>query len=130
VVVAGGPVPGPGHFFAPVVLADVPRGARVLREEIFGPVAPVRVVECEAQALAEANACAHGLAAYVYTRDLDRAMRMGDALEVGMLGVNRGRVSSVAAPFGGLKHSGHGRAGGPDALGDYLETRYAAIGRG
>ena len=78
---------------------------------------------------AHVNACEQGLAAYVHTLDLDRALRVGQALDVGMVAVNRGRVSSVAAPFGGAKGSGWGRAGGPDALRDYLETRYLAVGR-
>ena len=113
-----------------MVLADVPDDARTLREEIFGPIAPVRPFDREAEVLARANACDQGLAAYLHTRDLDRAMRVGGALEVGMVAVNRGRVSSVAAPFGGVKQSGRGRAGGADALADYLDTRYLSVGGG
>jgi succinate-semialdehyde dehydrogenase / glutarate-semialdehyde dehydrogenase len=128
VVLEGGAQGGPGHFFAPVVLAGVPAAARVMREEIFGPVAPVVVFDREAEVVAHANDCPQGLAAYVYTGDLDRAMRVGDALEVGMVAVNRGRVSNVGAPFGGVKQSGYGHAGGADALGDYLDTRYLSVG--
>ena len=128
VVLEGGAQSGPGHFFAPVVLAEVPSAARVMREEIFGPIAPVCVFEDEAHAVSRANDCPHGLAGYVYTGDLERAMRVGDALEVGMVAVNRGRVSNVAAPFGGVKQSGYGHAGGAEALGDYLDTRYLGVG--
>ena len=130
VALGGGSLPGAGYFFAPVVLADVPEEARVLREEIFGPIAPVVAFDGEAELIARANDCEQGLAAYVHTRDLDRGLRVGEALEVGMVAVNRGRVSSVAAPFGGVKQSGCGRAGGVDALADYLEARYLTVGRG
>jgi succinate-semialdehyde dehydrogenase/glutarate-semialdehyde dehydrogenase len=126
----GGSRTGPGHFFAPLVLADVPAGARVLEEEIFGPIAPVCAFDREDELLARVNARGQGLAAYLQTREIDRAMRLGDLLEVGMIAVNRGRVSSVAAPFGGVKESGSGRAGGDDALADYLDTRYLTVGRG
>ena len=126
----GGARPGPGHFFAPVVLTDVPDDARVMHEEIFGPIAPIRVVDGEADAIAQANRAEHGLAAYVYTRDLDAALRVGDALEVGMIAVNRGRVSSAASPFCGVKQSGFGQAGGAGALDDYLETRVLTVARG
>lgn len=125
-----GPVPDRERFFAPVVLTDIPEDARVLREEIFGPIAPVSVFERERDVIDVANRCDQGLAAYVYTRDLDRTLRMGEALEVGMVAVNRGRVSTVAAPFGGVKHSGFGHAGGTDPLDDYLETRYLSVDSG
>ncbi len=130
VPLAGGSLPGPGHFFAPVVLTDVPEDARVMHEELFGPIAPVVVVDGEADAVARANRCDQGLAAYVYTSDLDAALRIGDALEVGMVGVNRGRVSSAASPFCGVKQSGYGQSGGPGALDDYLETRVLTIAAG
>jgi len=126
-VCEGGTVPGPGHFFAPVVLRDAPEDARVCREEIFGPVASVSVFDRESEVVARANRCAQGLGAYVYTRDVERAFRVGEALEVGMVAVNRGRISSVAAPFGGAKHSGFGLAGGSDPLGDYLQTRSLTV---
>jgi succinate-semialdehyde dehydrogenase/glutarate-semialdehyde dehydrogenase len=102
----------------------------VLEEEIFGPIAPVVAFEREDDVVARVNACGQGLAAYLQTRDIDRAMRLGDHLEVGMVAVNRGRVSSVAAPFGGVKESGSGRSGGADALADYLDTRYLTVGCG
>ena len=101
-----------------------------MREEIFGPIAPIRIVDGEADAIEQANRSDHGLAAYVYTRDLDAALRMGDALEVGMVAVNRGRVSSAASPFCGVKQSGFGQAGGAGALDDYLETRVLSVARG
>jgi succinate-semialdehyde dehydrogenase/glutarate-semialdehyde dehydrogenase len=130
VALDGGPVAGPGHFLRPVVLADVPDAARASREEVFGPVAAIRTFGTEAEALRVANASSHGLAGYVYTRDLDRGLRVADALEVGMVGLNQGRVSSVAAPFGGLRHSGLGRSGGDEGLAEYLETSYLAIAAG
>ncbi|MGD9572857.1 MAG: NAD-dependent succinate-semialdehyde dehydrogenase [Thermoleophilia bacterium] len=126
-VLAGGPVPGDGHFFAPVVLCDVPDDARVMREEIFGPVVAIRAFDDEDEALALANACDAGLAADVYTRDLDRAMRLTAAIDAGMVAVNRGRVSCVAAPFGGVKHSGFGQSGGAEGIDEYLVTRYATV---
>ena len=126
-VLWGGALAGPGHFFAPVVLRDAPEEARICREEIFGPAASVSVFERESEVVARANRCAQGLGAYVYTRDLDRAFRVGEALEVGMVAVNRGRISSVASPFGGAKHSGFGVAGGADPLADYLQTRSLTV---
>lgn len=123
VVVAGGPVPGEGHFFAPVVLAEVPPEARVMREEIFGPIVAIAPFDTEAEALALANDCDAGLAAYLFTADLERAMALGAAIEAGMVGINRGRVSCVSAPFGGVGHSGFGHAGGPEGIEEYLVTR-------
>jgi succinate-semialdehyde dehydrogenase/glutarate-semialdehyde dehydrogenase len=120
-------VPGPGYFFAPTVLADVPAGARLLREEIFGPVAPIVAFSTEEQAISAANATEYGLVAYLYTRDLARAFRVSEAIEAGMIGVNQGIVSNPAAPFGGVKQSGFGREGGFEGIGEYLETKYVAL---
>jgi succinate-semialdehyde dehydrogenase/glutarate-semialdehyde dehydrogenase len=120
-------MPGPGYFFAPTVLADVPAGARLLREEIFGPVAPIASFSTEEQAVSAANATEYGLVAYLYTRDLDRTFRVSEAIEVGMIGVNQGVVSNPAAPFGGVKQSGFGREGGFEGIGEYLETKYVAL---
>jgi succinate-semialdehyde dehydrogenase/glutarate-semialdehyde dehydrogenase len=131
--VAGGPdaIPdGPGTFFPPTVLGDVPAGARLLREEIFGPVAPIATFATEQEALAAANATEHGLVAYVYTRDLDRALRVIEGLETGMVGLNQGMVSNAAAPFGGVKQSGFGREGGAEGIDEYLSIKYAAIRAG
>jgi succinate-semialdehyde dehydrogenase/glutarate-semialdehyde dehydrogenase len=117
----------PGYFFAPTVLADVPDDARLLREEIFGPVAPIATFSTEEQALAAANLTEYGLVAYVYTRDLQRAFRVCEGIETGMVGLNQGVVSNPAAPFGGVKQSGFGREGGFEGIGEYLETKYVAM---
>jgi succinate-semialdehyde dehydrogenase / glutarate-semialdehyde dehydrogenase len=118
----------PGYFFEPTVLADVPDDARLLREEIFGPVAPVATFATDEQALAAANRTEYGLVAYVYTRDLARALRVCEGIESGMIGLNQGVVSNPAAPFGGVKQSGFGREGGFEGIGEYLETKYVAVG--
>jgi succinate-semialdehyde dehydrogenase/glutarate-semialdehyde dehydrogenase len=117
-----------GYFFEPTVLADVPDGARLLSEEIFGPVAPVATFTTEEQALAAANRTEYGLVAYVYTRGLSRAFRVCEGIESGMIGLNQGVVSNPAAPFGGVKQSGFGREGGFEGIGEYLETKYVALG--
>ncbi|HEY2301396.1 MAG TPA: NAD-dependent succinate-semialdehyde dehydrogenase [Acidimicrobiales bacterium] len=126
-LVGGRPRPGPGYFYEPTVLVDVPADARLLREEIFGPVAPVVSFSSEDEALAAANDTEFGLVAYAYTRDLSRALRVVEALETGMVGLNQGLVSNAAAPFGGIKHSGFGREGGAEGLDAYLETKYAGF---
>jgi len=128
VLAGGGPIEGPGYFFAPTVLADVPAAAKLLHEEIFGPVAPVVRVAGEDEAVAAANDTEYGLVAYVYTRDLQRALRICERLETGMIGLNRGVVSNAGAPFGGVKQSGLGREGGNEGIEDYLEPRYVAVG--
>jgi succinate-semialdehyde dehydrogenase/glutarate-semialdehyde dehydrogenase len=126
-LIGGQRVSGPGYFFAPTVLAGVPEDARLLREEIFGPVAPIATFSSEEQALAAANLTEYGLVAYVYTRDLQRAFRVCEGLETGMVGLNQGVVSNAAAPFGGVKQSGFGREGGFEGIGEYLETKYVAM---
>jgi succinate-semialdehyde dehydrogenase/glutarate-semialdehyde dehydrogenase len=127
-LVVGGKAPwGDGYFFEPTVLVDVPADASVVREEIFGPVAPIRTFTNEADAIAEANSTEYGLAAYLFTEDLNRALRVAERLETGMLGVNQGMVSNPAAPFGGVKQSGLGREGGSVGIDEYLETKYLAI---
>jgi succinate-semialdehyde dehydrogenase/glutarate-semialdehyde dehydrogenase len=126
--VVGGEQPdGPGHFYPPTVLAGVPDDARLLREEIFGPVAPIATFETDDEAIAAANRTEYGLVAYVYTRDLDRAIRVIEQLETGMVGLNQGLVSNAAAPFGGVKQSGFGREGGVEGIEEYLSVKYAAI---
>jgi succinate-semialdehyde dehydrogenase/glutarate-semialdehyde dehydrogenase len=127
VAAGGGPIDGPGHFFAPTVLTGVAPGARLLEEEIFGPVAPIVPFETEDEAIRAANATPYGLAANVFTQDVDRALRVSDRLDTGMVGVNTGLISNVAAPFGGVKESGLGREGGHEGLDAYLETKYVAI---
>jgi succinate-semialdehyde dehydrogenase/glutarate-semialdehyde dehydrogenase len=124
----GEPVEGRGYFFAPTVLADVPPDARVLSEEVFGPVAPIGAFTSEAEALAAANNTEFGLVSYLYTRDLARALRVCEGIETGMVGLNQGLVSNPAAPFGGVKQSGFGREGGFEGIDEYLETKYVAIG--
>jgi succinate-semialdehyde dehydrogenase/glutarate-semialdehyde dehydrogenase len=129
-LIGGGALSGPAHpgyFFAPTVLADVPDDARLLSEEIFGPVAPIATFASEEQALAAANRTEYGLVAYVYTRDLGRAFRVAEGIETGMVGLNQGVVSNPAAPFGGVKQSGFGREGGFEGIGEYLETKYVAM---
>jgi succinate-semialdehyde dehydrogenase / glutarate-semialdehyde dehydrogenase len=118
---------GPGHFYRPTVLVDVPAGARLLEEEIFGPVAPVTTFATEEEAIAAANDTAFGLVAYLYTSDLKRALRVSERIETGMIGLNQGMVSNAGAPFGGVKHSGIGREGGSEGIEEYLETKYLAI---
>jgi succinate-semialdehyde dehydrogenase/glutarate-semialdehyde dehydrogenase len=126
--IVGGRIPdGTGYFYEPTVLADVPDDARVLKEEIFGPVAPVKSFAQEEEAIRWANDTEYGLVAYVYTRDLGRAFRVIEGLETGMVGLNQGMVSNAAAPFGGVKHSGFGREGGPEGIQEYLETKYVAM---
>lgn len=123
----GSVVEGPGHFYRPTVLADVPGDARILREEVFGPVAPVTTFADEDEALTAANGTEYGLVGYVFTRDLDRAVRVGEGLATGMVGLNTGLVSNAAAPFGGVKASGFGREGGDEGIREYLDTKYLAL---
>jgi succinate-semialdehyde dehydrogenase/glutarate-semialdehyde dehydrogenase len=127
VLCGGAPGEGEGYFYAPTVLGNVPPGSRVLEEEIFGPVAPVQTFATEDEAVAAANDTEYGLVAYVFTQDVDRALRVGERLETGMLGLNQGIVSNPAAPFGGVKHSGFGREGGREGIEEYLSTKYFAI---
>jgi succinate-semialdehyde dehydrogenase/glutarate-semialdehyde dehydrogenase len=126
-LVGGREVDGRGYFFEPTVLADVPEEARLLKEEIFGPVAPVTAVSSEEEAIAKANDTEYGLVAYVYTRDIKRALRVSEGLETGMIGLNQGMVSNAGAPFGGVKQSGIGREGGNEGIHEYLETKYVAV---
>jgi succinate-semialdehyde dehydrogenase / glutarate-semialdehyde dehydrogenase len=126
--IVGGHIPdGTGYFYEPTVLADVPDNARLLKEEIFGPVAPVKGFLSEEDAIAAANDTEYGLVAYVFTRDIKRALRVCEGLETGMVGLNQGMVSNVGAPFGGVKQSGIGREGGKWGLEEFLETKYVAI---
>jgi len=127
VALGGRAVPGAGYFYEPTVLTDVPPGAEILKEEIFGPVAPIVTFRSEAEAIRLANASDFGLTAFAFTRDLNRALRLGEELETGMLGINTGVVSNPAAPFGGAKMSGLGREGGSEGIDEYLETRYVGI---
>jgi succinate-semialdehyde dehydrogenase/glutarate-semialdehyde dehydrogenase len=127
VLTGGEALSGPGYFFEPTVLHGVPDDARMLAEEIFGPVAPIATFDSEDEALAAANRTEYGLVAYLYTRDLARAFRVAEGIETGMIGLNQGIVSNAAAPFGGVKESGFGREGGFEGIGEYLETKYVAL---
>jgi succinate-semialdehyde dehydrogenase / glutarate-semialdehyde dehydrogenase len=128
VLSGGGKLDREGYFYAPTVLADVPAHARVLTEEIFGPVAPISVFETEDQAVDLANNTEFGLISYVFTRDLARSLRMAERIETGMLALNAGVISNPAAPFGGVKQSGLGREGSAEGIEEYLETVYVGIG--
>ena len=127
VVLGGTARDGAGYFYEPTVLAGVPADARLLKEEIFGPVAPVVGFDDEDAAIAAANDTEFGLVSYLYTRDLARAVRVSERLETGMIGLNQGMVSNPAAPFGGVKQSGLGREGGRVGIDEYLETKYVAL---
>ena len=125
---AQGPTPdGPGWFHPATVLTGVPEDATMMHTEVFGPVAPITTYTDEDEMLARANNTVHGLASYVYSTDLNRALRICDRLETGMVGLNRGLVSDPAAPFGGVKQSGLGREGGREGIEAFLETKYVAL---
>jgi len=123
------PTPGGavGHFYPPTLLVDVPADADVVRQEIFGPVAPVVTWTDEADLLAQVNDSELGLAAYVYSRDLKRALQLAERIDAGMVGVNRGIVSDPAAPFGGVKQSGLGREGASEGVRAFCETQYFSV---
>ncbi len=127
VLVGGTKADGAGYFYEPTVLGDVPPEARLLKEEIFGPVAPVASFDSTEEAIAAANDTEYGLVAYVFTRDLKRALTVCEGLETGMIGLNQGMVSNAGAPFGGVKQSGIGREGGNEGIEEYLETKYVAV---
>jgi succinate-semialdehyde dehydrogenase/glutarate-semialdehyde dehydrogenase len=127
VLVGGRERDGAGYFYEPTVLGGVTSDAELLKEEIFGPVAPVISFDDEDAAIAAANDTEYGLVAYVYTRDIKRAFRVVERLETGMVGLNQGLVSNAAAPFGGVKASGFGREGGREGIAEYLETKYVAM---
>ncbi|GAA1745457.1 NAD-dependent succinate-semialdehyde dehydrogenase [Aeromicrobium alkaliterrae] len=127
-VLCGAEVPeGPGWFYPPTVLTDVPDDAQVRTEEIFGPVAPIFTFREEAEGIAMANDTEYGLVAYAFTRDHARVVRVYEGLETGMVGINQGIVSNPAAPFGGVKASGFGREGGTEGIEEYLETKYVGL---
>jgi succinate-semialdehyde dehydrogenase/glutarate-semialdehyde dehydrogenase len=127
VLCGGRVVPGPGAFYEPTVLTAIRPDARVLAEEIFGPVAPIVSFSGEDAAVEAANSTEYGLVAYLFTRDLDRSVRVAERLKVGMVGLNQGVVSNPAAPFGGVKSSGFGREGGREGIEEYLDVKYIAI---
>jgi succinate-semialdehyde dehydrogenase/glutarate-semialdehyde dehydrogenase len=126
-VVGGQARDGAGYFYEPTVLSGVPDDAELVQEEVFGPVAPVFGFGDEDEAIAAANNTEYGLVAYVFTRDIKRALRVCERLETGMVGLNQGVVSNAQAPFGGVKQSGFGREGGYEGVEEYLATKYVAI---
>jgi len=126
-VVGGQARDGAGYFYNPTVLTDIPDDAKLLTEEIFGPVAPVKGFADEDEAIAAANDTEYGLVAYVFTNDLKRALRVCEKLQTGMIGLNQGIVSNAQAPFGGVKQSGFGREGGYEGIEEYLDTKYVAV---
>lgn len=126
-VIGGAAVDRPGYFYQPTVLTGVPADATLRNSELFGPVAPIFTFDDEDQAVADANGTEYGLASYLYTSDLSRALRVSEALETGMVGLNRGLVSNPQAPFGGIKQSGFGREGSYEGIDDYTEHKYVAI---
>lgn len=127
VVTGGSKVDGPGYFFEPTVLVDVPPHSRILKEEIFGPVAPITTFSTEKEAIDMANDTEYGLASYVYTEDVSRFFRLSDQLDFGLLGFNSGVISNAAAPFGGVKQSGMGREGGLEGIEEYTSLQYVGI---
>jgi succinate-semialdehyde dehydrogenase / glutarate-semialdehyde dehydrogenase len=129
-VCGGSPGDGPGYFYPPTVLVGVPADARINDVEIFGPVAPITTFTDEDDAVAQANGTEYGLVSYVYTRDLQRTIRLSESLDFGMVGVNTGLVSNPAAPFGGVKASGFGREGGFEGIEEYLDTTYISLPAG
>jgi succinate-semialdehyde dehydrogenase/glutarate-semialdehyde dehydrogenase len=127
-VLTGGRAPdGPGFFYPATVLTDVPDGAEMLNEEIFGPVAAIQTFRSEDEVIKRANDTEYGLIAYLYTGDVGRGMRVSEKLDFGMVGLNRGLVSDPAAPFGGMKQSGIGREGAHEGMMEYLETQYISV---
>jgi succinate-semialdehyde dehydrogenase/glutarate-semialdehyde dehydrogenase len=126
-VVGGSAREGDGYFFEPTVLSGISDDARLLSEEIFGPVAPIATFADEDEAVAAANNTEFGLVSYLFTADLKRALRVSERLEAGMIGLNQGMVSNAGAPFGGVKQSGIGREGGNEGIAEYLETKYVAV---
>ncbi len=126
-LIGGQALDGPGHFYPPTVLTGVPTSAKMFREEIFGPVAPISTFSFDDEGIAMANDTEYGLVAYAFTQDLTRALTVAERLETGMVGINQGIVSNPAAPFGGVKASGLGREGGSEGIEEYLETKYVGI---
>jgi succinate-semialdehyde dehydrogenase/glutarate-semialdehyde dehydrogenase len=127
IVVGGRTADRPGYFYLPTVLAGVPPDAAIAREEIFGPVAAVASFTDEEDVIRLANATEYGLSAYVFSRDLSRALHVSERLESGMVAINRGLVSDPAAPFGGVKQSGLGREGAAEGMSEFMETKYIAV---
>ena len=124
VLTGGKRIAGPGYFFEPTILAEVPMGARIMHEEPFGPIAVVRAFDTLADGLAEANRLPYALSAYAFTRDARTAIDVGDGLEAGMIGINHYRIIATELPFGGMKESGHGSEGGAEGIAHYLTNKF------
>ncbi|WP_179378834.1 NAD-dependent succinate-semialdehyde dehydrogenase [Jannaschia marina] len=127
IVTGGGRHGNGGTFFEPTIMTGATQAMKFATEEIFGPLAPVFKFETEEEAIAMANDTVYGLACYAYTSDLARAFRLNEGLAYGMIGINSGLITTVEAPFGGVKESGLGKEGGSQGLEDYLETKYVCI---
>lgn len=117
-----------GYFFEPTVLDNVTEEMKIMSEETFGPIAPITVFEDEEEVIKAANNTPYGLAAYVYTRDISRAVRVSEGLEFGIVGLNDAMPGTAQAPFGGVKESGYGREGGHQGIREYLEEKYISLG--
>ncbi|GAA4384953.1 MULTISPECIES: NAD-dependent succinate-semialdehyde dehydrogenase [Brevibacterium] len=130
VLTGGKKIDGEGYFYAPTVLTDVPEDSDIRIEEIFGPVAPITPFDTDEEAIALANETEYGLAGYLYSENIGRAMRLAEELECGMIGLNTGLISNPGAPFGGYKQSGLGREGGRVGIDEFLEVKYVALPRG
>jgi succinate-semialdehyde dehydrogenase/glutarate-semialdehyde dehydrogenase len=127
-VLTGGKAPGgAGYFYPATVLTNVSNDAKMLNEEIFGPVASIQAFRSEDEVIRRANDTEYGLVAYLYTKDLSRGLRVSEQLDFGMIGLNRGLVSDPAAPFGGTKQSGIGREGAHEGMMEFLETQYVSV---
>ena len=127
-ILTGGNIPnGPGQFYPPTVLVDVPADARCFHEEIFGPVAALARISSDDEAVARCNDTPYGLVAYVFTKDMKRGLAFSERLQFGMVGLNRGLVSDPAAAFGGMKQSGIGREGGHHGIMEFLEVQYISV---
>lgn len=127
ILCGGKAILGEGYYYPPTVLVDVPKDAAIVREEIFGPVAPIYVFDTEDEVIEAANDTEYGLVAYIFTEDLARGLRVSERVEAGMLALNRGLVSDPAAPFGGVKQSGLGREGAHHGMLEFMEAKYIAV---
>ena len=127
VLTGGAPLQRTGYYYPPTVLGNVPADADILREEVFGPVAPIVSFSDDDEVIAQANDTEYGLVSYLYTQDIGRGMALSERLDAGMIGLNRGLVSDPAAPFGGTKQSGLGREGSHEGMKEYMETKYIAV---
>jgi succinate-semialdehyde dehydrogenase/glutarate-semialdehyde dehydrogenase len=126
-IVTGGKKPEGDGAFYPATVLQVEKTNEILRNEVFGPVAPIVLFDTDEEAIALANDTEFGLISYVYTEDLKRGIRTAEALEAGMVAINKGVISDPAAPFGGVKQSGLGREGGFDGIHEFLETKYIGV---